>query len=81
MTVNERGAVKVGITDYDKIYTLNELAKPNNDVRRNWRDRWNNAARCASLPHGATTHSIVMRSKTGTIRRIETRHDFYKKPA
>jgi fructose-1,6-bisphosphatase II / sedoheptulose-1,7-bisphosphatase len=25
---------------------------------------------------GATTHSIVMRSKTGTVRRIETQHNF-----
>ncbi len=75
-------AAKVGITDYDKIYTLNELAKPNNvmfaatgvtdgtmlsGVRR--------------YPNGAVTHSIVMRSKSGTVRRIEAHHDFTRKPA
>jgi len=29
---------------------------------------------------GATTQSIVMRSKTGTVRTIESRHDFTRKP-
>ncbi len=30
--------------------------------------------------HGATTHSLVMRSRTGTIRYIETIHHFERKP-
>ena len=30
---------------------------------------------------GATTHSIVMRSKTGTVRLIESTHNFDRKPA
>ena len=29
---------------------------------------------------GATTHSIVMRSKTGTVRYIEGHHNFTIKP-
>ncbi len=29
--------------------------------------------------HGAATQSIVMRSKTGTVRTVETRHDFTRK--
>ena len=28
----------------------------------------------------ATTHSLIMRAKTGTVRFIETIHDFNKKP-
>ena len=28
----------------------------------------------------ASTHSIVMRSKTGTVREIESHHDFKRKP-
>jgi len=28
---------------------------------------------------GATTHSLVMRSSTGTVRVIETRHNFQRK--
>ena len=30
-------------------------------------------------PGGATTHSVVMRSRTGTIRWIESHHDFRRK--
>lgn len=70
-------AEKWGISDFDKIYSLNELAKPDNvmfaatgvtagpllpGVRR--------------YSGGAITHSIVMRSKSGTIRRIEAQHNF-----
>lgn len=32
------------------------------------------------VPGGATTHSIVMRSKTGTVRIIEAHHRFELKP-
>ncbi|HPQ50235.1 MAG TPA: class II fructose-bisphosphatase [Alphaproteobacteria bacterium] len=75
-------AVKVGITDYDKIYTLNELAKPNNVMfAATGVTDGTMLPGVHRYPHGATTHSIVMRSKTGTIRRIETRHDFTRKPA
>jgi fructose-1,6-bisphosphatase II / sedoheptulose-1,7-bisphosphatase len=28
---------------------------------------------------GAFTHSVVMRSKTGTVRRVEADHDFTRK--
>ena len=73
-------ADKWGITDYDKIYTTNELAKPDNvmfsatgvttgtmlqGVRR--------------YPGGAVTHSIVMRSKSGTTRYVRSTHDFDRK--
>ena len=33
------------------------------------------------FPGGANTHSIVMRSKTGTVRVIEAQHNFTRKPA
>lgn len=70
-------AERWGITDFDKIYATNELAQPDNvmfaatgvttgtmlpGVRR--------------YPGGAVTHSIVMRSKSGTTRRIEATHNF-----
>ncbi len=75
-------AERCGITNFSKIYTTNELAKPDNvmfaatgvtdgamlkGVRR--------------FAGGAVTHSIVMRSKSGTVRRIETQHDFTRKGA
>ena len=70
-------AEKIGITDFNRIYTTNDLAKPDNlmfaatgvtdgtmlrGVRR--------------YPGGATTQSIVMRSKSGTIRWIDSKHNF-----
>jgi fructose-1,6-bisphosphatase II len=32
------------------------------------------------FPGGAETHSVVMRSATGTIRYLETTHHFDRKP-
>lgn len=73
-------AEKIGIKDLKKIYTTDDLAKPGNvmfaatgvtdgpmlqGVRR--------------FASGAKTQSIVMRSKTGTIRRIEATHNFERK--
>lgn len=73
-------AKKWGISDLNKIYTTDELAKPDNvmfaatgvtdgemlpGVRR--------------FSGGAVTQSVVMRSKSGTIRRIEGRHNFMRK--
>ena len=31
------------------------------------------------FPGGAATHSIIMRSKTGTVRLIEAQHNFTRK--
>jgi fructose-1,6-bisphosphatase II len=33
------------------------------------------------LPDGALSHSLVMRSRSGTVRRIQTRHRFHGKPS
>jgi fructose-1,6-bisphosphatase II / sedoheptulose-1,7-bisphosphatase len=72
-------ALTMGITDPSRIYTIEEMAKGDvmfaatgvtggpmlNGVRR--------------IGHGAITHSIVMRSKSGTVRYIEAHHNFAKK--
>ena len=69
----------MGITDPNRIYKIEEMAKGDvmfaatgvtsgamlNGVRR--------------VGHGAVTHSIVMRSKSGTVRYIEAHHNFAKK--
>lgn len=74
-------ALKMGIKDLDKKYTINDLAT-------------GSVMFCATgitdgpllkgvrlLPdRRAKTESIVMRSKTGTIRTIETLHNLSKKP-
>ncbi len=73
-------ATAMGIKDFDKIYRIDELAK-------------GNVMFCATgvthgpflngvrfVKGGAHTHSIVMRSETGTIRHIEAEHRFDTKP-
>lgn len=73
-------AEKWGIRDLKRIYTTDDLAKPHNvmfaatgvtdgAMLRGVRRR----------PGGAVTHSIVMRSKSGTIRRIDAEHNFSRK--
>jgi len=79
---DERGrAEKMGIRDLNKTYRLKDLVK-------------GDALFCATgvtdgpllkgvrtLPRGrVSTHSVVMRSETGTIRHIEAMHDPAKKP-
>jgi fructose-1,6-bisphosphatase II len=77
--VEKQRAEKMGITDLDKVYGIEDLAK--GDVMF-----------CATgvtdgswlkgvhfKGYGCTTHSIVMRSKTGTVREIQTQHVYAKK--
>lgn len=73
-------ALKMGVSEPDRTYTMEELAQ--GDVLF-----------CATgvttgpllkgvefLPgHRASTHSVVMRSATGTVRTIEAQHDLRKK--
>ena len=77
---DERGrATRLGISDFNKIYTMNELAHgevmfaatgvTDGSMLRGVR-RWSS---------GASTHSIIMRSKTGTVRTISAEHNFSKK--
>ena len=77
---DERGrAERCGITDFDRKYDLLDLAGGDvmfaatgvtngtmlNGVRR--------------FSGGAKTHSLVMRSKTGTVRYVEAEHNFNRK--
>ncbi|MBT3939959.1 MAG: class II fructose-bisphosphatase [Pelagibacterales bacterium] len=77
---DERGrATRLGISDFNKIYTMNELAHgevmfaatgvTDGSMLRGVR-RWSS---------GASTQSIIMRSKTGTVRIISAEHNFSKK--
>ncbi|HLI13404.1 MAG TPA: class II fructose-bisphosphatase [Alphaproteobacteria bacterium] len=78
---DEKGrARRMGITDLNRKYALTELAKgdvmfaatgvTDGSLLRGVR-RWKG---------GGRTHSIVMRSKTGTVRFIEAIHNFERKP-
>ena len=75
-----RRAAKLGIKDFDKIYTLEEMAS--GDVlfsATGVTDGWmlDGVKRTAT---GCTTQTIVMRSDTGTVRLIEASHVFARKP-
>jgi fructose-1,6-bisphosphatase II len=76
----ERQRAKVmGITNMDKVYTMEELARGEvmfcaTGVTDG---SWLKGVNFTSF--GCTTHSIVMRSKTRTIREIQTRHVFDQK--
>lgn len=74
-------ARKLGVTDVNKLLTLNDLVSTD--------DIFFAATGITEGPllkgvtfngGGATTHTLVMRGKTGTIRFIEAKHYFAKKP-
>ncbi len=70
----------MGITDFDRKYTLDELAHGDimfaaTGVTGGW--MLNGVRRVGG---GVATHSLVMRSKTGTIRFIEAEHNVARKP-
>ncbi|WP_420566517.1 class II fructose-bisphosphatase [Thalassobaculum sp.] len=74
-------AKRWGITDLDKKYDLMGLA--GGDVMFAATGVTNGAMLRGVRRYagGATTHSIIMRSKTGTVRTVEATHDFTRKPA
>jgi len=74
-------ARKMGVRDFDRVYTEKDLAQGDDvmfaatgvsdgDMLR--------GVRFTGL--GATTHSLVMRSRSGTIRKLETQHFFEGEP-
>ncbi len=73
-------AKAMGITDYDRIYTIDELAKGNVMFVATGVTNGSYLRGVRYSGQGATTHSIIMRSQTGTIREVSTRHNFSRKP-
>lgn len=77
---DEKGrATRMGITDFNRIYDLRDMAK--GDVMFSATGVTTGAMLegVKRFPGRATTHSIVMRSKTGTVRYISTDHNFTRK--
>lgn len=73
-------ADKWGITDYNKIYKTNDLAKPDNVMfAATGVTNGSMLPGVRRYPGGAVTHSIVMRSKSGTTRYIKSTHNFNRK--
>jgi len=73
-------AKKMGITDLEKIYSIEELAYGNVMFVATGVTTGTFLDGVRFKPWGAKTQSIVMRSQSGTIRRIEAEHHFDTKP-
>jgi fructose-1,6-bisphosphatase class II len=73
-------ALKMGIQDLSKIYGIDELAKGNVMFCATGVTPGSFLNGVRFFANGAKTHSVVMRSQTGTIRFIEAEHHFDRKP-
>ena len=77
---DDRGrAANCGISDFDRKYELDDMAS--GDVMFATTGVTDGAMLdgVRRFKDGATTHSIIMRSKTGTVRKIKTEHNFNRK--
>ena len=81
MTNEERTRAKgMGIEDLDKIYTCEEMAKGDVLFAATGVTSGDLLKGVRYFSGGAETHSIVMRSKSRTVRFVEARHCFDYKP-
>jgi fructose-1,6-bisphosphatase II / sedoheptulose-1,7-bisphosphatase len=78
---DERGrAQRLGIEDYDKKYGLMELAGGETMFAATGVTMGTMLKGVRRFKGGAMTHSLIMRSKSGTVRYIEAEHHFDRKP-
>jgi fructose-1,6-bisphosphatase II / sedoheptulose-1,7-bisphosphatase len=75
----KKRAKKWGVTKLDKKYALTDLAKGDVMFAATGVTDGAMLRGVRRFAGGAFTHSVIMRSKTGTIRRIEATHNFGKK--
>lgn len=73
-------AGRMGIKDIHRIWKIEELARGNVMFCATGVTTGSFLKGVRFTPNGADTHSIVMRSETGTIREIHATHRFDKKP-
>lgn len=73
-------AQKMGIKSRDKVYTIDELATGNVMFCATGVTQGPLLDGVRYTQGGAMTHSLVMRSETGTVRKIEAFHRFETKP-
>ncbi|MGH7053712.1 MAG: class II fructose-bisphosphatase [Stellaceae bacterium] len=77
---DERGrARRLGVTDLDRKYKLFDLASGDVMFAATGVTHGSMLRGVRRFAGGAATHSVVMRSKSGTVRYIEARHDFTRK--
>ncbi len=72
-------ARRIGVTDFNRKYKLTDLAKGDVIFAATGVTDGTMLRGVRRFPKGATTHSIVMRSATGTVRLIEAHHSFDRK--
>ncbi|QEX16828.1 fructose-1,6-bisphosphatase [Hypericibacter terrae] len=78
---DEKGrAVKMGVTDFNRKYDLQDLAKGDVMFAATGVTDGTMLRGVRRFQGGAATHSMVMRSKTATVRLIEASHHFARKP-
>jgi fructose-1,6-bisphosphatase II len=70
----------MGIVDLDRIYTASELAKGDVMFAATGVTSSDFLKGVRFFAGGAETHSVIMRSRSGTVRHITARHSFNKKP-
>jgi fructose-1,6-bisphosphatase II / sedoheptulose-1,7-bisphosphatase len=72
-------AHRMGIDDLSRKYNLEDLAKGDVMFSATGVTDGSMLEGVRRFPGGATTHSIVMRSKTGTVRLVQAEHNFTRK--
>jgi len=74
-------AQALGIVEVDRLLTMDDLVRDDNVVFSATGITEGHLLRGVNFTgQGAITHTVVMRGKTGTVRFIEARHSFDKKP-
>jgi fructose-1,6-bisphosphatase II / sedoheptulose-1,7-bisphosphatase len=78
---DEKGrAVKMGVTDFNRKYEMQDLARGDVMFAATGVTDGTMLRGVRRFQGGAATHSMVMRSKTATVRLIEASHHFARKP-
>ncbi len=77
----KRRAEACGITDLDRKYDLDDMAHGDVMFAATGVTTGSMLRGVRRFKGGAYTHSMVMRSKSGTVRKIEAEHDFTRKTA
>lgn len=72
-------ALRMGVTDLNKKYTLHELAAGDVMFAATGVTDGSMLKGVERFDGGAVTHSIIMRSKTGTVRIVQADHNFKRK--
>ena len=67
-------ALKMGVTDFNKKFTMDEMASGDVIFAATGVTDGNLLEGIRNVRGGFTTHSVVMRSKTGTVRWVKTLH-------